>query len=260
MGSNKTSTPPDLGDLREKIDAVDERLLELLAQRSALVNQVVQAKRASGQAHILRPAREAQQMRKFIDWHSRNAADMPLAGFQAVWREIISSSVSQQNPLTVYCADSVHDVAKAQFGQAAQYVAADTTAGLLAALAGTPHAIGVMDMQMDGFLPQLHAAIQAEMSEPLQVFLGLPLFDATAQIVCLGRIPVEASGQDKTLLIGPEQELPASANILAREQGIGLAMMDGFMTQEALDPAARQAGIVICGTFPLVDEQYEGQA
>ncbi|MGC6472764.1 MAG: chorismate mutase [Parvibaculales bacterium] len=260
MGSDETPTPPDLGDLRDKIDAVDDRLLELLAQRSRLVNQVAQAKRDSGEAHILRPSREAQQMRKFIDWHSCNAADMPLAGFQAVWREIISSSVSQQKPLTVYCTGAVHDAAKAQFGQAAHYAKTATAAELFAQVTDTPHAIGVADTKTDGFVTQLYAAAQAESHLPLCIFLSLPLFEAAARIVCLGRIPVEASGRDRTLVVGPVAAISGHGEVLTDENGIGLAMMDGFVTQEALDPSLQKDGVFVCGAYPLFDERNEDPA
>ncbi|MGC6512112.1 MAG: chorismate mutase [Parvibaculales bacterium] len=259
MSIKKTPAGPDLRDLREKIDAVDEKLLALLAQRSRLVNQVAQAKRDSGQTHILRPAREAQQMRKFLDWHSHNAGDMPLSGFQAVWREIISSSVSQQKPLTVFCAGTVFDAAKAQFGQAAQYMQAGDASALFANVVNTPHAIGVADLQVDGFLPQLYTIVQERLTPAVRIFLCLPLFQASAQIFCFGQIPAEPSGEDRTLLIGPVAALPSNAEELAAENGIGLAMMDGFVTQEALHPSAQEGGVFVCGSYPLFEERLKGQ-
>lgn len=259
MSKNKTPVSSDLGDLRNKIDAVDDRLLDLLAERSMLVNQVAQAKRDSAQTHILRPAREAQQMRKFLDWHGRNAADMPLAGFQAVWREIISSSVSQQKPLTVYYVGMVHEAAKTQFGQAAHYAQIDDLSELLVEITNTSHAIGVVDVQIDGFLTCFYDAVQKDQTSSVRIFLSLPLFDTSAQIFCLGHIPAEASGVDRTVLIGPASAMPADATALASENGMGLAMVDGFVTQEALDPLLQQGGVFVCGHVPLFEERKEGQ-
>ncbi len=254
MSDKKLNKVPDLLKLRDKIDAVDKTFLELLAQRSWLVHQVAQAKRASGQqSHILRPAREAQQMRKFVQWHQKNASAMPLAGFQAVWREIISSSVSQQDPLTVFYASDVLEAAKAQFGQAASYVKVNTAQDMMQKLSGKAHAIGVFDATQMGWLPLLYAQfVEAGDDTALSLFLGLPLFDVAPALFCIGRIPLEPSGDDMTLIIGLQAALPRKATPIACEDSICLAMVKGFMTQKELELSAQKGGVKVCGSFSLM--------
>ncbi|HET6656183.1 MAG TPA: chorismate mutase [Gammaproteobacteria bacterium] len=55
--TDRPDTPVRLEDLRELIDAVDEALLELLAERARLVDQVAVVKRG-GELPMRIPARE----------------------------------------------------------------------------------------------------------------------------------------------------------------------------------------------------------
>lgn len=82
------SSAGDLGVLREQIDAVDRKLLELLAERARIVQQVGELKHQTG-APVYRPEREAQIFRTLGE---RNPGPLPDEALKAIWREIISAS------------------------------------------------------------------------------------------------------------------------------------------------------------------------
>ena len=86
-----------LNELRRRIDEVDQRLLEALAERGRLVLEVGALKHAQN-APVLRPEREAQILRSLA---ARNPGPVPEAGIAAIWREIISACRALERRLRV---------------------------------------------------------------------------------------------------------------------------------------------------------------
>ena len=85
----------DLDALRGRIDAVDDRLLELLNERAALARRIGELK---GDGPVYRPEREAQVLRRL-----RAANPGPLAGdsVERVFTEVISACRAVESALTV---------------------------------------------------------------------------------------------------------------------------------------------------------------
>ncbi len=54
-----SSPPPDLSEIRERLDVVDRRLVQVLLERSQLIEEVIHFKRAHGMAVIDRPREDA---------------------------------------------------------------------------------------------------------------------------------------------------------------------------------------------------------
>jgi chorismate mutase/prephenate dehydratase len=106
-----------LSELRRDIDAVDRRLLELLAERGRLVQRVGDLKHASG-APVLRPEREAQILQRLVD---ANPGPLSGAAVVAVWREVISGCRELERRLRVGFLGPVGTFSEqaviAQFGQ-----------------------------------------------------------------------------------------------------------------------------------------------
>jgi chorismate mutase/prephenate dehydratase len=87
-----------LAALRGKIDAVDERLQALIAERAGLAREVGVLKGLTQTVEYYRPEREAQVLRKVVD---RN--DGPLRDEEMVrlFRELMSACLAQEEPLKV---------------------------------------------------------------------------------------------------------------------------------------------------------------
>ena len=86
--STADDPPFDLAAIREGIDRVDERLVELLAERAALVGQVVVYKRGHGMRVVDRK-REDEMLVRIADLARANGLDPRVA--QQVLRTIIDS-------------------------------------------------------------------------------------------------------------------------------------------------------------------------
>jgi chorismate mutase / prephenate dehydratase len=116
MGSEK------IRDLRRKIDEIDDRILDLLNERARFVIEVGDIKKAE-KLDFHSPGREREILERLT---SRNAGPFPQDTLRAVYREILSSSLSLERPLKVAYlgprATFTHMAGMQQFGLAAQYV------------------------------------------------------------------------------------------------------------------------------------------
>lgn len=134
VSTGENEAAPDLGALRERIDALDERLLELLAERAELVAQVADAKKDRGLGTI-DPERENAILRRMLE---RGAGRFPREAILAVFREIISASVSIQATVTVAYLGPPgtfsHLAARTLFGYAPVYAEEATIEGVFDAV------------------------------------------------------------------------------------------------------------------------------
>jgi chorismate mutase / prephenate dehydratase len=97
----QTSAPADgLGSIRERIDAIDEHIHELLNERARWAQQVGMTKRGEGlsTADFYKPEREAQVLRKVIE---RNKGPLRNEEIVRLFREIMSACLAQQEPLKI---------------------------------------------------------------------------------------------------------------------------------------------------------------
>ena len=86
-----------LNDLRERIDAMDERIVELLNERAKLVVQIGQLKQQNN-LPIYAPDRERAVLEKI---RQLNKGPLPNRCLEAVWRELMSGSFALEKPLRI---------------------------------------------------------------------------------------------------------------------------------------------------------------
>jgi chorismate mutase / prephenate dehydratase len=115
----KTKT---LSELRHDIDAIDDRLMDLLNQRAHHVLEVGRLK-AGEKRDFHVPSREREIYERLI---SHNPGPFPNEGLKSVFREIISASLALEAPMKVAFfgpkATFTHQAALQQFGLSAELV------------------------------------------------------------------------------------------------------------------------------------------
>jgi chorismate mutase/prephenate dehydratase len=118
-----TANPNDdhLQDLREKIDAVDRQLVELINKRAEYVVEVGNRKRGSG-TPIYAPHREKAVLDKIQNYNKGPILDRTLEG---VYRELMSGSFALEQPLRIGYLGPVgtfsHLAATRQFGSSVEF-------------------------------------------------------------------------------------------------------------------------------------------
>jgi chorismate mutase/prephenate dehydratase len=84
-----------LKQLRDRIDAIDDRVLEMLNERAGLAQQIGHLK---NNGPIYRPEREAQVLRRLT---GANAGPLPDSAVELLFREVMSACRALEQPLTV---------------------------------------------------------------------------------------------------------------------------------------------------------------
>ena len=97
--SNDNATPPNLDEIRKRINEVDGQIQSLISERARFAQQVGVAKgHLKGAVDYYRPEREAEVLRKVLE---RNDGPLRDEEMLRLFREIMSACLAQQEPLKV---------------------------------------------------------------------------------------------------------------------------------------------------------------
>ena len=94
---NTPQASPDLSDLRQQIDSIDQQLLSLVNQRARVAEQVGEVKKREG-TPFFRPDRVAQVIQKI---EAANPGPLQATHVSAIWREIMSACLALESPQRV---------------------------------------------------------------------------------------------------------------------------------------------------------------
>lgn len=139
----------DLGDLRDRIDRIDRDLVRLLAERAEVATQVGARKREAGEAAL-----DAARERELLERLSREErGGFPLAGLQAIFREILSASRALQGGSRVgYLGQPggfAQQAAARRFGESSSYEPLGSPQRLLEQIESERLEYGVFAMEGD---------------------------------------------------------------------------------------------------------------
>jgi len=116
--------PKSLQTYRKEIDTIDDEIVRLLNERARHVIEIGKIKKAKDtQANLHTPAREAEILDRLC---KHNKGPFPTEALRAVYREVMSGSLSLEGPLKVAYlgprATFTHLACIQKFGSSAQYV------------------------------------------------------------------------------------------------------------------------------------------
>jgi chorismate mutase / prephenate dehydratase len=138
-------------DVRQRIDAIDDKLLDLLDERAKLAREAGRAKRQDARA-MHDPEREGAVLeRAEARLASRPDPVFPASGVRSVFREIMSACLSVEEVISVsYLGPPgtfTHMAAHGAFGLAARYVESTTILGVFDAVARGATNYGVVPIE-----------------------------------------------------------------------------------------------------------------
>src|SRR5882757_858334 len=114
-----------LSAIRQKIDALDDQLIQLLNERADLVHEVGLVKRAEG-TEIYAPEREETVLRALAEKNIALKGRLPEKSIRAIYREIMSASLALEKDLTTAYfgpqSTNTHQAARSKFGASVNYV------------------------------------------------------------------------------------------------------------------------------------------
>jgi len=195
---------PPLAELRALIDSVDDRLLDLMIERMAVVARIAAAKRrADGDGPALRPAREAQVLRRLV---AAAGGRFPADSLVRIWRELLAAATRAQTPLTAaVCSEPcrLREIARDHLGSITPLVTAESPGHALRLLEEGRAQLAVLP------LPEADARWWCDLATaeraPCAVIGRLPFLlgegAPDTEGLLLGPVPLEASGADRSLFV-----------------------------------------------------------
>ncbi|MGH7073283.1 MAG: chorismate mutase [Stellaceae bacterium] len=194
-----------LEELRRRIDALDDRLHDLVMDRAELVAGVAALKRSSG-VPALRSGREAQILRRLV---ARHRGPLPRPSLVRLWRELLGGMVAIQGRFEVAVLvppgrPSLWDMARDHFGGHLAMTQAGAPAAIWDAVATGRAAAGVLPLPREDEAAPWWPALLID--EGVHVVARLPFAgrgnarDAAEEALVIGRSALDPSGQDGSLL------------------------------------------------------------
>jgi len=239
--------PPgeEMEEIRLKIDAVDEEIVRLLDRRAWLARRIGEIKHQNGLAAYA-PARERAVLDRVA---ALSEGEFPKRGLQAVFREIISSSISLEGRLKVAYlgpeATFTHEAALRSFGSSIELEPQVTVAEVFARVerGDVQHGVVPVENSMEGAVTH---TLDELMNSPLKVCgeVYLP--------VSQNLISSETSMERVSLVCSHPMALAQAASWLRRELPWA-SLEDVDSTAEAARRAADEPGVAAVGSVLAAD-------
>lgn len=205
----------DLGELRQRIDALDTELLRLLNERATLAKEIgVIKNRAS--LPIYSPDREMKLLRSLVE---RSNGPLRPESIRAIYREIMSASLALENDIVIAClgpaGSSTHQTALSKFGSSVRYTPTNSIAEVIEQIRANKADCGVVPLE-----DPVHGFINATLDELTTTDLSicaeiLPEADAQnpatgMRHIILGRQINAPTGHDQTLIMLRIEDKPGA--------------------------------------------------
>jgi len=201
------SSQSDLEELRRRLDAIDDKLQDLLIERLEIVSRVAAEKRNDSVPSYV-PAREAQILRRLV---ARHEGAFPAGPLVRIWRELLGTTTRAQGPFAIgVCAppeaSGIWDVARDQYGSHAPMTVYPTTSQVIRAVTDRRVAVGVLPMPQDGDSDPWWVHLLSPDADTPRVIGRLPFGprgnarSMGADALAIGYGPQQPSGSDRTLL------------------------------------------------------------
>jgi chorismate mutase / prephenate dehydratase len=240
FGDGAREKPNEMGALRAGIDEVDEEIVRLLDRRARLARRIGEIKQENG-LEAYAPARE----RAVLDRVAvLSAGDFPRRGLEAVFREIISSSLSLEARLNVAYlgpeATFTHDATLRSFGSSVELEPQATVAEVFTRVerGEAEHGVVPVENSMEGAVTH---TLDELMSSPLKICgeVYLP--------VSQNLISKESFLEGVKVVCSHPMALSQAATWLRHELP-GARLEEVESTGEAARRAARERGVAAVGS------------
>ena len=200
---NKTNT--DLDDLRREIDEIDESIHDLLMRRTSVAQKIGGIKGASP---TLRPAREAEVLRRLV---ARHTGPFPKAQLVGIWREIMAAHLRLQGPFTVavFAPDEnpgYWGLARDQYGSHTPMMYCQSSGQVMREVAEERAAVGVLPYPEEEEEEPWWPLLLGSGKDNPQVIARLPFTGerdrrgAGLHALAVAKLTPEESGDDRSLL------------------------------------------------------------
>jgi len=196
-----------LDELRQKIDAIDDTIHDLLMQRAEVVAHVASAKGISRKQLPIRPSREASMLRRLA---ARHKGPFPFEALARIWSEMIAAftQIQADYSIAVFVDDdnqAMWDLARDQFGAQTPIIPISSTRDALDQVFEDKVGVAVLPAPTSEnpypWWTSLCVANAPRVISKLP-FAGVGnLRGAPMEALAVARLPCEPTGNDRTLMV-----------------------------------------------------------
>jgi len=213
--NNALSQPPDsimateksLDKLRREVDRIDESIHTLIMRRAQVVKSIGAVKSANGMP-ALRPAREAEILRRLV---SRHQGSFPKTALLRIWREMIGAMVALEAPFTmaVYMPErgsGYIDLARDHYGSFTPATVLRSAGQVVRAVAEGSAAVGIVPMPDGVDAEPWWISLTGDSADLPRIIARLPFAGPTPgrgdglEALAIARLTSEPTGYDRSWL------------------------------------------------------------
>ncbi|MBN8543534.1 MAG: chorismate mutase [Alphaproteobacteria bacterium] len=201
--ATKSSFDAQLQALRARIDALDDRLIALIKERTGIIQEVAVLKRAHtpNDCHI-RPAREGQMHKRIYE--AFKGSDFNVHAAVIIWRHLISASTHLESPLKVISSAPRH-LGHEYFGHYVDHHDAADSEEAVRSVSGKQANIAIIPTQDIALL---------EKHPTLKIFAALPVIGNKVEAVAIAALAPEPSGDDVSYFIDSDRHVVSVAGFV----------------------------------------------
>ncbi len=201
----------ELSALRQQIDALDDKIISLIIERTGVVANVgaLKNKALPGQCHI-RPGREADMVRRVMQKFEGSAFNPSAAA--AMWRILIGCSTCVESPLTlsVYTPDrndTLYWLAREYFGPTLPVIRQPHIKRVIGDVMDGKASVGIVPTLHDDAAGEWWPALMPASPQAPKVFAHVPfIYENTPGAIipmalAIGLVAPEETGNDRSLLV-----------------------------------------------------------
>jgi len=250
-----------LDELRREIDAIDDRIDDLIMRRAELLTDVAAAKRsAGGNGGALRPAREAALVRRLV---ARHRGAFPKPALVRLWRELISATLTMQGAfaVAVYAPDAepgYWDLARDHYGGATHFLPRALAERAIAALGEGSATVAVLPAIRDGEAEPWWPLLADDEPRRRYVMVRLPLAPSAnargdgLEALVVGPATPEPTGFDRSLFAFETLEEQSRSALAAALRSVELEPRFFAAWRDPIDP--RQLTLVELEGFVAAED------
>jgi chorismate mutase len=200
---NSNNQNPALEALRQELDGIDGKILDLLGKRFSVTEQVKALKHVKGGPvqSPLRPSRETQILRRLLS--EAAFKDLDPAFVVRIWRAILTESSQRQSTTTIHITKKLSNAIgnrmriRDHFGPMAVEEWKDEAQALMQANT-SPRDLCIVETEGNWIAPMIEGK-----SGQARVIASLPVIreGEVPKLLIIGHVTTEPTGQDETLLI-----------------------------------------------------------
>lgn len=201
------SSEKPLEELRQRIDAIDDAMHDLLMQRAEIVERIG-ALKGSSRLNLLSPAREAEVVRRLL---ARHHGRFPKATLVRLWRELIGGMVAVQGPLTVAVfmperGAGYLELARDNYGAAAAMTPLRSPGQVVHAVAEGSATVGIVPMPDRDDAEGWWISLMGDSAELPRIIARLPFAGPGPgrgdgiEALAIGKLNSNATGYDRSWL------------------------------------------------------------